>query len=182
MSTQVEMVLNMLKPVVVSLSVTEKAELLAELQQLLEINSKDSSATPSSSQHQSSTVSGVSFGSGNSAFNFSPVQSREGDVSVSPSFTQTSTQNADLQQALSKLAQLRQSIDQSEELNSLTKEGAKAQIEQLEGELQKPKPDKGVVERTIATLKQGLEGILTLAKPTMEVASLVAKVWGIPIP
>lgn len=179
MSAQVEIVLNMLRPVVVSLTVSEKSELLDALTDLLGVTSSDPST---SGQSQSNTVSGVTFGEGNSAFSFSPVQSQRGNVSVSPNFTQTSTQNAEVKQVIEALAHLKQAILQNEEINPLVKDGAKVQVEQLEEELKKPEPDKSLVGHTIATLKKGLEGVLTLAEPTMKVASLLAKVWGIPVP
>ncbi len=179
MSAQIEMVLNMLRPIVASLTGSEKSELLAALTDLLEVKSGDLSP---GGQSQTNTVSGITLGEGNSAFNFSPVQSQGGSVSVSPNFSQTSTQNAEVKQVLEALAQLKQAIVQNEDINPLVKDGAKVQVEQLEEELKKPEPDRSWVGHTIATLKKGLEGVLTLAEPTMKVASLLAKAWGIPVP
>ena len=178
MTAQVEIVLNMLRPVVASLTVSEKSELLAAITDLLEAPSSNPS---NSGQSQANTVSGVTFGQGNSAFNFSPVQSQKGNVNISPNFAQTSAQNTEVKDVIEALVNLKQSILQNEEISPLVKDGAKVQIEQLEKELQKPEPDKGLIEHTIVTLKKGLEGVLTLAAPTMKVASLIAKVWGIPV-
>ena len=179
MSPQVEMVVNMLRPVLGSLSSEEKTELLAELKKLLGM--VNSNLSPDG-QSQSNTVSDVTFGSGNNVFDFSPVQNQGGSVSQSPSFTQTSNQNADVQQVFNELVKLKQAIEQNDDLNPLTKDGAKAQVEQLNQELQKPNPDKSFVSRTLITLKKGLEGIASCAEPSIKIASLVAKVWGIPSP
>lgn len=179
MSAQVEIVLNMLRPVVASLTASEKSKLLASLTDLLRVTGSDPST---SGQSQSNKVSEVTFGEGNSAFNFSPVQSQRGNVSVSPHFNQTSAQNAEVQQVVEALAHLKQTILQNEEINPLVKDGAKVQVEKLEEELKKHEPDKSLLGHTITTLKKGLEGVLILAEPTMKVASLLAKVWGIPVP
>lgn len=180
MSAQVEMVLNMLKPVVASLTVSEKSELLAVLTDLLEVTSSDSSTN---GQSQSNTVRGINMSGGSNALNFSPVQNQgRGDIDIAPNITQISVQNLEAKEAMEALAHLKQEIRQNAELNPLVKDGAKMQVEQLEEELKKPEPDKGLVQHIIATLKKGLEGVLTLAEPTMKVASLVAKAWGIPVP
>jgi len=156
----------------------EKEALKAKLPAVL--GTQTSSGT-SSTQSQENSVSGVSFGSGSSAFNFAPVQAG-GDATSSTSITQPANQNADLQEALRLLIQLRQGITQDDTLAPLVKAGAAAQVERVGKELEKQEPDKDLVAHTIATLKKGLEGVQTLAGPTIAVASLVAKAWGIPVP
>ncbi|EDX83375.1 hypothetical protein S7335_555 [Synechococcus sp. PCC 7335] len=178
MSAQVEMVLNMLRPAMASLTSSERNELLAALTDLLCTTSSDSSA---SRQVQSNSVSGLTFGEGNSAFNFSPIQSQEGNVSVSPNFNQASTQNAETRQVIEALADFKQTILENKEINPLLQDMAREKVEKLEEELKKTEPDKSLVKHTITTLRKGLEGVLTLAEPTMKVASLIAKVWGIPV-
>lgn len=124
-------------------------------------------------QVQTTSVSGVSqSGNGSSFFNLSPVQAGR-DANVNQDFQQTT--NSDLQRAVSFLEHLKLQIDQEPTLDPLQKAGARTQVEQLEIELKKDEPDKNLVRNTIATLKQGLEDILTLAKPTQEVAALVGK-------
>ena len=55
-------------------------------------------------------------------------------------------------------------------------------MQELEEELQKPEPDPTFVESTVATIKKGLEGVMTLAEPTIKVASFIAKLYGFPAP
>ncbi|MBE9049078.1 hypothetical protein IQ243_01375 [Nostocales cyanobacterium LEGE 11386] len=160
---------------IAALTCEEKARLQMQLPEVLATQPIDTAA----GQNQVNTVSGISMGGENNALNFSPVQNRDGNVTLSQSFTQqTSPQK---QQALASLTQLKQAIDESETLDPLMKAGATAQVAQVEAELKKPEPNQGIVGQAIASLKQGLEGIQTLAGPTLTVASLVAKAWGIPI-
>lgn len=133
---------------------------------------------PSSGQNQVNTLSGINSGG---SFLFAPVQAG-GNVTSSPKITQPKTQTSDLKEVLSLLAQLKQDITQTENLNLLLKAGAFEQVEKLENELKKPEPDNNLVKRTIDTLKQGLEGVLALAEPTAKVASLIAKLWGVSLP
>ncbi len=179
MSSQVEMVVNMLRPVLGSLSLEEKTELLAELKKLLGMANEN--PTPSG-KSQSNTLSEVTFGSGNNALNFSPIQNEGGSVNLSPNFTQQTSTDADVQEVFKELVKLKQVIEQNKTINPLIKDGAKAQVEQLKQELQKPNPDPSFVSRSLVTLKQGLEGVASCADPAIKVASLVAKIWGIPVP
>ncbi|AFY47880.1 hypothetical protein Nos7524_2026 [Nostoc sp. PCC 7524] len=159
---------------IAALTPEEKAQLQIQLPNVLATQSPNTQP----GQNQVNTVSGTSMGGENNALNFSPIQNRDGNVTLSQSFTQqTSPQK---QQALDSLAQLKQAIHESEALDPLIKAGATAQVAQVEAELKTPEPNPGIVGQAIATLKQGLEGVQTLAAPTLAVASLVAKAWGIP--
>ncbi|MDJ0707058.1 MAG: hypothetical protein QNJ46_27605 [Leptolyngbyaceae cyanobacterium MO_188.B28] len=178
--SQIEIILNMLRPVVASLSVSERSELLAEVAKLLE--TKDNQAV-SSGQTQSNTLSGVTFSGGNNALSFSPLQNQGGSLNLSPMITQTSSQNNELtEEALEKLRQLKELINQDKNLNLLVKEGVKQEIKNLQEALQKIKPDQGFIGQTVSKLKQGLEGVITLSEPTMKVVTLVCKLYGIPLP
>lgn len=171
----VDEVLDIIK----TLTQEEKNSLKAQLPAVLG-NPETSSNSPSG-QSQTNSVSGVNFGSGSNAFNFAPQQAGR-DATSAVNINQPLKQGVELEEVLGLLARLRQKIRQSEILDPLVKAGAEAQVERVEAEIKKPEPDKGLVGRTVATLKQGLEGIQTLAGPTTAVASLVAKAWGIPIP
>ena len=178
--SQVEMVLNMLRPVVASMSAADKSDLLAKVSQLLEAS--DSKPT-ASGQSQSNTLSGINFSGGaNNALNFAPVQNQGGNVNVASNFNQSYVVNPEVKKVLEDLSQLKASIAESQEINPLLKEPVKMEVQKLEEELQKPEPNPTFVESTVATIKKGLEGVLTLAEPTVKIASLVAKLYGFPVP
>lgn len=82
MSEQVETILSILNPMLTSLSVSEKLELLAMLTDLLKENNGNSSP---SDQSQSNAVNSVTFNDGNNVLNFSPIQN-SGNVRTSPDF------------------------------------------------------------------------------------------------
>ncbi len=176
--SQVETVLNMLKPLIAEMSADEKSQLLQELKKLLDDHSDASANT--AGQNQSNTVSNVNFdGGGNNAMNFSPVQSSGGNVEVSPNFEQTTSSNNETEQLLQALQELKQSINDDPNLDTLTKNGAQQQAENLEQEVQKSQPDSSFVQQTVTSLQEGLQGIQTLAEPTKKVAQLVGKLVGI---
>jgi valyl-tRNA synthetase len=174
--SQVETILNMLKPLIPKLSAEEKSQLFEELKKLLDTRE----SSPEAGQNQSNTVSGVSFdGGGNNALNFSPVQNSGGEVEVSPNFSQTTSSNKDTEELLQALQDLKQGISEDSNLDALTKNGAQQEAEKLEQEVQKSQPDTSFIEKTVKTLKEGLQGIQTLAKPIQKVAKLVGKLFGI---
>lgn len=178
--SQVEMVLNMLRPVVASMSATDKFELLAKVSQLLEANDSKPAA---SGQSQSNTLSGINFSGGaNNALNFAPVQNQGGSVNVASNFNQSYVINPEVKKVLEDLSQLKASIAESPEINPLLKEPVTLQVQKLEEELQKPKPDPTFVESTVATIKKGLEGAISLVEPTVKIAAFIAKLYGFPVP
>ncbi len=152
----------------------EKSQLKAQLHTVLDAPSP---STASGGQQMTNTVSGNTLGDGNNAFHYQPIQNQGGNVTASPTFNQTLTQQSEIPSALEKL---QQAISNSE-IAPLRKAGVEAQVEQLKRELKKSEPDKGLVAQTIATLKEGLEGVQTLAGPTIAVAKLIANAWGIPV-
>ena len=99
------------------------------------------------------------------------------DANVDQSVTKTAGENSDLQAALDAIQQLKQSISGSDGLNPVEKKQAEFTIGMLEEEIQKPKPDKSLIDQTVTALKKGLEGVLVLAEPVTKVAELVAKAW-----
>lgn len=178
--SQVEMVLSMLRPVVTSMSAADKSDLLAKISQLLDTTDSKPST---SGQSQSNTLSGINFSGGNNnALNFAPVQNQGGNVNVATNFNQSYVSNPEIKKVLDDLGQLKASIADNKEINPLLKEPVKLEVEKLEAELKKAQPDPTFVEKTVATLKQGLNGVLTLAEPTIKIASLVAKLYGFPVP
>ncbi|MGP1388027.1 MAG: CHAT domain-containing protein [Thainema sp.] len=133
--------------------------------------------TPDSSNfpaRQSQSVSNITSGNGS---NISVNQSGR-DIILNQSSTQSSASNIDLQAALDAIAQLKQAIASSPELNPIEKKTVAVPIDMLESELRKPQPDKSLVDQAIATLKKTLDGVVALAKPITKVAALVANAWG----
>ena len=176
--SQVEVILNMLRPIVTSMSAKEKSELLVQLSELFG-NTEQLSA--SSSQHQENTLSGISFSSGNNnALNFSPIQNQGGNAETSYKLNQALDFGIDSQKLFEALAELKAKIYQDKTLNLSLKSSAEQQVDKLKEELKRTNPDPTLVERTVTLLKQGLEGVMTLSEPTVKVASLIAKLYGIP--
>jgi uncharacterized coiled-coil DUF342 family protein len=99
-------------------------------------------------------------------------------VDVSPNFQQT-TSSGETQELVQALQQLKRNINETPDLNPLLKDAAQQQAEKLEQEVQKSQPDTSLIEKTVKTLQEGLQGVQTLAKPTQEVAKLVGSLCGI---
>jgi hypothetical protein len=153
--------------IIKGLTPEQKQELQRGLAGILE-DRAESVRTPVGAQ----TMSGVSI-SHSSDVNLSQVQAGQGST-----MAQTRTaQTFDWQAALESLGQLKQAVSTHETLNPLVKEVVAEEIGTLETEIQKPEPDKGMVDRAIETLKKGLTGVAELAEPLTKVANLVAKAW-----
>ena len=127
------------------------------------------------SQKQSQTLGNITFTGSNNPFN--AIQAT-GNVEVTQTSTQTTGSNADLQSALAALAKLKEQVAATPELSTFAKKDTAAKIEMLQEELGKPRPDKTFVDEVVAALQQGLNGVLTLAGPVTQVATLVARAWG----
>ena len=180
MSSSVDTIFNKVQTLSEGLDLTpqEKQELLQKLTVFLQGSSNP--APVASGQQMSSTIGDVQFGSGQAAFNFKPIQNQGGTVNASDSIAQTYTASPERKEVLTELNALKQKIAQSNE-NPLIKELAENKVTTLEVELAKPQPDKSLVQKTVETLKQGLEGAKTLAPATLAVAKLIANAWGIPV-
>ncbi|NJR63675.1 MAG: hypothetical protein HC769_35815 [Cyanobacteria bacterium CRU_2_1] len=163
--------------IIKTLTKEEQLELQARLSEVLTLESFDTSHL---SQRQSQTFGNVSIGGSGIAADFGQKQAVGGNITAPQNVVQA--EGDGLQEVWSLLANLKQGIANSNSLDALQKAMAEAQIKVVEVELKKPEPDKGLVSRTISTLKQGLEGVLTLAEPVVKVANLIAKAWGIPVP
>ncbi len=157
------------------LSATEKDELVARLTTVL--SGQNWVNQPEKGQSMTNTLGDVQLSGGNSTFNFQPEQGGR-DVNTSTTFAQGSSGHRELLQALSSL---QKAIRTSEALPELSKIGAENQVEQLADEAKKDNPDQNLIGRTVLALKQGLQGVQDLAGPVMAVASIVAKVWSIPV-
>lgn len=129
---------------------------------------------PKNAPKQSQSFGNISIGGGGT--NFAVTQSG-GDVKLNQSSSQTTGSNADRQAALDAIAQLKQLISTSSDLNPIEKATVEVPAKILEAELQKPQPDKSIVDQAIAALKKGLDGVITLAEPVAKVAALVAQAW-----
>lgn len=130
--------------------------------------------SPVPPSNKSQTVGNISSsGSGNNVV----VTQADGDVNLDQSRTQVKNDNPQLQTALAALEELKQQIAVTNALNSIQKKQAELPVEMLEDELKKPQPDKSLVDEAVQALKQGLEGVETLAPSVMKVASLLAGIW-----
>jgi hypothetical protein len=123
---------------------------------------------------QSQRFGNISISGNNNPFN--AIQSA-GNVTVTQTNSQTAGSNTELQAALTALAALKEQVAATDGLSSYTKKDTESKIGILQEELQKPEPDKSFVNEVVEALKQGLNGVLTLAGPVTEVAALVAKAW-----
>jgi uncharacterized membrane protein YdfJ with MMPL/SSD domain len=157
--------------IVKSLTPEEKSLLQTQLPAFL--GTATSSASPQKVQNQSQSFGNVNMESGN-AFSANVVG---GNNNASQSNVQASVKNADLSEVLNILQQLKQDVGNNKALNKLEKTTVESTIQVVEEELKQPKPDKNLVDQAISSLKKGLEGVQSLAEPTMKVAELVAKAW-----
>ena len=157
--------------IVKSLTPEEKRLLQTQLPAFL--GTATSSASPQKVQNQSQSFGNVNMESGN-AFSANVVG---GNNNASQSNVQASVKNADLSEVLNILQQLKQDVGNNKALNKLEKTTVESTIQVVEEELKQPKPDKNLVDQAISSLKKGLEGVQSLAEPTMKVAELVAKAW-----
>jgi len=158
---------------IAALSQEEKAELQSRLSSVLNI-APDSSAQ--GGQTQSQSFGNVSISGNSNAF--AATQAGEG-ADLSQDSSQTSLQNADLQEALNLLVKLKKAVSTDPSLNAIEKATVELPIKVAEEELKKPKPDKNLIDQAITSLRKGLEGVQSLAEPAMKVAALVAKAWAI---
>jgi hypothetical protein len=126
------------------------------------------------SQH-SQTIGNVNISGSNNPFN--AIQSG-GNVILNQSSTQTTATHSDLQIAVEALARLKHGVSTADALNPIERATAEVPINLLEAELQKPTPDKSVIDQAIAILKKTLDGVITLAEPVTQVAALIAKAYG----
>ncbi|MBC7970922.1 MAG: hypothetical protein H7Z11_12510 [Verrucomicrobia bacterium] len=133
-----------------------------------------SAPQPKSPVKQSQTFGNITTSGSNNSFN--PIQAA-GDVNLTQTSTQTTGSQADLQAALDILATLKQQVATTDGLSTFAKKDTEAKITMLQEELQKPKLDKSFVDDVVDALKQSLSGVLTLAEPVTQVATLVAKAW-----
>ena len=123
---------------------------------------------------QSQTFGNITFSGSNNPFN--AIQSA-GSVTVTQTNGQTTGSNTELQTALTALVALKEQVAATDGLSSFTKKDTESKIGMLQDELQKPKPDRSLVNDLVEALKQGLSGVITLAAPVTQVVSLVAKAW-----
>ena len=131
-------------------------------------------ADPPSQPAQSQSIGNITIGGSNNPFN--AVQAG-GNVTISQTQTQTTVNNPELQAALEAVGQLKQAIAATDTIDETDKAMAAIPVQKLEAELQKPQPDRSVVDKMVATLKKTLDGAITLAEPVAKVATLVAKAW-----
>jgi hypothetical protein len=153
-----------------ALTPEQKLELQGQLPSILSLPSKEA-ITPGQSQ----SMSGVKI-TGSSDIDLSQIQADHGS-NITQNNTEATIQNADFQEALSLLEKLKQEIASNNTINPLLKEVVEEKIQAIQKEVQKPQPDKSLVDQAIAALKKGLTGVEELAEPVMKVASLVAKAW-----
>ncbi|MEM9768950.1 MAG: toll/interleukin-1 receptor domain-containing protein [Cyanobacteria bacterium P01_D01_bin.71] len=129
-------------------------------------------AEPSAQSAQSQSIGNITISGNNNPFN--AVQAR-GDVNISQTQTQTKAANPNIQAALDAVGDLKRAIAAIDDLDETEKAMAAIPVQKLEAELKKPHPDRGVVDKTMATLQKALDGVVTLAGLIAKVAALVAK-------
>jgi CHAT domain len=127
---------------------------------------------PSPKPPQSQLFGNVTISGSNNPFN--AIQAA-GNVSLSQRNTQSRGANLDLEAALAILLKLRQDVLATDALSSFVKKDTESKISMLQEELQKPEPDKSFVNEVVDALKQALSGVLALAGPVTQVATLLAK-------
>jgi hypothetical protein len=163
-------VLNIIK----ALTEEEKQELLQALPSVFDrLESTVLAGLPSLAQRQ--TMAGIRI-SRSSSVELSQNQADRGS-DITQSKTQAMIQSADLQAALSLLAQLKRDVAASSALNSIEKKTIEVPIQTIEVELKQHKPDKSLIDQAIEALKKGLAGVEVLAAPVIRLADLIAKAW-----
>ena len=131
-------------------------------------------AEPPSQPAQSQSIGNITISGSNNPFN--AVQAG-GNVTIGQTQTQTTVNNPELQATLEAVGQLKQAIAATDAIDETDKAMAAIPVQKLEAELQKPQPDRSVVDKMVATLKKTLDGVMALAEPVAKVATLVAKAW-----
>jgi hypothetical protein len=153
-----------------TLTPEQKQALQHELPNVLAAVS-EGTAAPVKSQN----MGGVTI-TGSSEIDLNQIQAESGG-NITQSKIQAKLQNTDLKEALIVLESLMEAVTADNTLNPLAKEMVGEKIQTIQQEVQKPQPDKSLVDQAIAALKTGLAGVEELAAPVMRVASLVAKAW-----
>ncbi|MBE9136631.1 hypothetical protein IQ254_05345 [Nodosilinea sp. LEGE 07088] len=159
-----------------ALSIAEKEKLKSKLPIVLAVPDSGAELGQSAVQTQSFSV-GRDFqiqGEGTTA-DFSQTLTTVG--SSENRLPEPTSSAQDSQAIIAAIADLKQAIAANAELNSAEKQTAAVPIQTLEEELQKPEPDKGLVDQAVTALKKGLDGVQVLAEPVRKVSSLVAKAW-----
>ncbi|MGB3200960.1 MAG: hypothetical protein WBA99_08655 [Nodosilinea sp.] len=158
-----------------ALSIAEKDDLKSKLLGVLAVSNSSSEAEQSARQTQAFSV-GRDFqiqGDGTTA-DFSQTLTTVG--SGQNRLPEPSASAQELQVVVAAIAELKQAIATSE-LNAIEKQTAAVPLNTLEDELQKPEPDKGLIDQAVTALKKGLDGVQVLAEPVSKVSALVAKAW-----
>ena len=123
--------------------------------------------------HSSNSIGNVSIAGSNHTSNILLGN----DNTVSQNINHSATASSDLKATIAALAQLKDTIANTDALGSYEKKRAKGDVEFVEEEIQKQRPDKSGIDQAIAALKQALSGIVTLAEPVTKVAELIVKAW-----
>lgn len=129
--------------------------------------------SPEPAPRSSNSIGNISItGDGNA----SNILQGDGN-SVSQNINHSAAASSDLQAVIAALAQLKEAIANTDALGSYEKKRTKGDVEFVEEEIHKQRPDKPGIDQAIAALKQALSGIVTLAEPVTKVAELIAKAW-----
>ncbi len=159
--------------IIKGLTAEEKLELQNQLPSVLDAAAASTAAQ--AVEDSSQNIQGANI-TGSSNVEISQTRADRG-ASIPQPRTSVQTQNADLQEALRLLKKLKQDINNSNALNPIEKKQLEVPLQVVEEEIEKPQPNKSIVEQAIKTLKKGLEGILDLAVPVMKLADLITKAW-----
>ncbi|MEM9945906.1 MAG: CHAT domain-containing protein [Cyanobacteria bacterium P01_D01_bin.36] len=136
-------------------------------------------------QQQNNSVSGITFGSGNATFNFSPTQVHTSHINLSTSSSPASPAQPAVgkQSFQAAIVQLQQRVANDGDMNLLLKQGAIAQIEQIlsdlqDADLQDAEVDSANLQKTLATLAQGFANSPPIAADIEKATRLFHSVWG----
>ena len=121
---------------------------------------------------QTQSIGNITISGSNNPFNV--VQSG-GDTTINQS--QTKITHPNLQAVLDAVGHLKRAIAATDTIDETEKAMVAIPVQKLETELQKPQPDRSVVNRMVSTLKRALDGVISPAETVAKAVTLVEKTW-----
>lgn len=164
--------INEVLEIIQNLTAEEKKLLQAQLPSVLEIHQSEQAKSIATQSQNFGNISA----SGSGSIPINQITSG-GDTQLSQSNSQVKAKTNNLKDVSHFLKQLEQKIVISSTLNELEKSEAEAKIIFLQKELEKPQPNKNLIDQAIDGLRKGLQGVLELAEPVHKVAELIAQAW-----
>ena len=137
------------------------------------VTNSATSLEPSKQSSQSQSIGSITISGSSNSFN--AIQST-GDVTVTQTQAKNPVSDPGLQRVLEMLKELKQAIAAAGAIDDTEKEMVAIPIKKLESELQKPQPDRKVLDRAIATITKVLDGVSPLIELVTKVAALLANI------